>query len=122
MSARPRGIRLLVCGGRGFTDPAAVRLALAEIARKHGPIGCVFEGGAAGADSLARAAAWARGIPVFTCRANWDLHGNSAGAIRNAAMLEHGAPALVLAFPGGKGTLDMVTRAERAGVPVIRGG
>lgn len=115
-----QGIRLLICGGRAYTDAPRVRSVLASVARERGPIACVIEGGATGADSMARAAAEARGIPVFTCRANWTLHSNSAGAIRNAAMLEHGKPDLVLAFPGGKGTLDMVTRAERAGVPVIQ--
>ncbi len=29
-------------------------------------------------------------------------------------------PDLVIAFPGGKGTADMVARAEKAGVPVQR--
>jgi len=33
-------------------------------------------------------------------------------------MLAEGEPDAVLAFPGGRGTADMVRRAKRAGVPV----
>ena len=35
-------------------------------------------------------------------------------------MIDRGKPDLVIAFPGGRGTEDMVTRAERAGIPVRR--
>jgi hypothetical protein len=35
-------------------------------------------------------------------------------------MLDKGRPDLVLAFPGGRGTADMIQRAEAAGVPVQR--
>ena len=34
-------------------------------------------------------------------------------------MLEFGKPDLVLAFPGGRGTKDMTTKAEAAGIPVV---
>ena len=33
-------------------------------------------------------------------------------------LLDEGKPDLVVAFPGGGGTADMILRAERAGVPV----
>jgi hypothetical protein len=33
-------------------------------------------------------------------------------------MLDEGKPDLVLAFPGGRGTRNMVGQAKRAGVPV----
>ncbi len=38
--------------------------------------------------------------------------------IRNQQMLDEAKPDMVLAFPGGRGTDDMVSRAEKAGVPV----
>jgi UDP-N-acetylmuramoylalanine-D-glutamate ligase len=34
-------------------------------------------------------------------------------------MLDVGKPDLVVAFPGGRGTADMVRRAKEAGVEVI---
>jgi hypothetical protein len=45
-------------------------------------------------------------------------HGRAARPIRNQRMLDEGKPDLVVAFPGGRGTTDMIRRAERAGVPV----
>jgi hypothetical protein len=34
-------------------------------------------------------------------------------------MINEGKPDLVIAFPGGKGTADMVARAAQAGIKVI---
>ena len=51
--------------------------------------------------------------------ADWELHGKSAGPIRNQQMLIEGKPDLVLAFPGGKGTAHMVSIAKKKGVKVI---
>jgi len=51
--------------------------------------------------------------------ANWRTHGKAAGPIRNQQMLDEGRPHLVVAFPGGTGTADMVRRAKAAGVPVM---
>jgi hypothetical protein len=44
--------------------------------------------------------------------------GRSGGPKRNQQMLEEGKPDLVLAFPGGRGTADMVRRAP-SGVPKV---
>ena len=35
-------------------------------------------------------------------------------------MLDEAQPHIVIAFPGGRGTADMVRKAEVAGVPVVR--
>ena len=50
--------------------------------------------------------------------ADWDTHGRGAGPIRNKQMLEEGKPDLVIAFPGGKGTANMIGQAKEAGIPV----
>jgi acyl-CoA synthetase (NDP forming) len=55
---------------------------------------------------------------VTSFPANWKKHGKSAGPIRNQLMLDVGKPDLVIAFPGGSGTADMIRRARKAGVPV----
>ena len=41
-----------------------------------------------------------------------------APPLRNQRMLDEGKPDLVVAFPGGGGTKDMVRRAVKAGVPI----
>jgi hypothetical protein len=35
-------------------------------------------------------------------------------------MIDGGKPDLVITFPGGRGTADMVRRAEKAGIEVTR--
>ena len=58
-------------------------------------------------------------IKRYVCHADWETHGRAAGPIRNEKMLTW-KPDLVVAFPGGVGTADLVRRAEAAGVPVQR--
>lgn len=50
--------------------------------------------------------------------ANWLKYGRMAGAMRNQQMLDEEEVDLVVAFPGGKGTADMVRRARAAGIEV----
>lgn len=106
-------MRVLVCGGRDYWDKATIRKELAEVKPTS-----VIHGAARGADTLAGEVAEAMGVPVEEYPARWNDYGKAAGPIRNQAMLERGKPDLVLAFPGGNGTADMVQRARKAGVPV----
>lgn len=110
--------RVLVCGGRDYFDCNAVYSALDELRDRHGGI-AIIHGGADGADYLA--AAWGHDFATEVLRvpADWSLHGRAAGPIRNQKMLDTGKPDLVLAFPGGRGTADMVRKARAAGVTVI---
>lgn len=107
-------MRVLVCGGRNFDDTELVGITLDAM-----NIHCVIEGGANGADSLARHWAYAKGIEVSTFPANWGKYGRRAGPIRNQQMIDEARPDLVVAFPGGKGTEDMINRARRAKIVVI---
>jgi hypothetical protein len=61
-----------------------------------------------------------RGVDIRTFSADWDKLGAAAGPVRNQKMLVEGRPDLVVAFPGGKGTADMVRRSERAGISAFR--
>lgn len=124
--------RVLVCGGRAYADRAKVRAVL-DLMSDYGMLGLIH-GCAPGADSLAaeewraitrreqearRAQRRPGNSEKFTIgvRADWARHGDAAGPIRNAQMLTHG-PDLVIAFPGGRGTADMIAKARAAGVPV----
>ena len=109
----------LVCGGRELTDYVRLAAALDRLVDKHGRPDRVMHGGARGADSLAGRWAQERGIPLQVCPAQWNRYGRSAGPIRNQEMLER-RPSMVVAFPGGMGTADMVQRSVAAGVPVVR--
>jgi hypothetical protein len=107
-------MRILVCGGRDFNN----RLFLAATLESLGPITRVIHGGARGADMLAGEWAIENGIPFEVFGADWEKYGRAAGPRRNAEMLAKGKPDLVVAFPGGRGTADMVRRAKAKGVPV----
>lgn len=115
---RPARKRVLVCGGRDYADWTKVQEVLNDMHAVYG-ISQVIHGAATGADSLADR--WARQVSVeqtaFT--ADWLAHGKAAGPLRNQRMLDEGKPDLVIAFPGRRGTADMVRRARAAGVEVI---
>lgn len=113
-------MRLLVCGGRDYHDAAELNSTLDRIAADRGPIEVLIHGAARGADTLAHLWAEMRGIPVASFPADWDRHGRSAGAIRNGQMLTEGRPDLVVAFPGGNGTANMVRQSRERGVEVIK--
>ena len=113
-SRLPYRRRVLVCGGRSFQAGRAVHKALNELRPSE-----VIAGDATGADALALDCAKLCGIPARKHWADWQRHGDRAGPIRNAEMLK-AEPDLVLAFPGGKGTEDMVRQARKVGVRVVR--
>lgn len=103
-------MRILVCGGRDYSDAAKVFRDLDALHAKRG-ITLIIEGGATGADRLARDWAISRNVPFVTEHADWKAHGKAAGPIRNALMLSKHAPDGVVAFPGGRGTLNMIALA-----------
>jgi predicted Rossmann-fold nucleotide-binding protein len=112
-------VKVIVCGGRDFRSPAQV---WKELDALHAELGftALMQGGATGVDAFARE--WAARKPEvhrYVCRAEWDKYGKGAGPRRNARMLEW-KPDLVIAFPGGIGTENMVKQATDAGVPVRR--
>lgn len=110
-------MRVLVCGGRDFSNRSWLFNVLDDF-HKELNITLIIEGGAKGADSLARDWSFGAHIPHQTYFADWETYGKAAGPIRNQRMLDYGEPDLVIAFPGGRGTADMITRAKRAGVKV----
>lgn len=108
--------RVIVCGGRDYADSRTVYWALDQVRSKHG-IPVIIHGGARGADALA--ASWAEevGATVEVYEADWERHGKGAGPVRNQQMVDAGADGCI-AFPGGRGTADMVSRCKKAGIPV----
>jgi len=76
----------------------------------------VVSGCATGADKGGEEWARSKGIPVLKFPARWSELGKRAGPARNQLMAEH-ADAVAL-FPGGRGTDDMRSRAERIGLDI----
>lgn len=117
-------MKVLVCGGRNWIFPLAIR---AELDKLRTYVRdelkqelCIVQGGAAGVDTIAREWCCETGTACITVSANWNAFGKSAGAIRNAWMLKFTTPDAVLAFPGGRGTQSMIDLAMKQGCPVWR--
>jgi hypothetical protein len=122
-------MKLLVCGGRDFADRQLVELALTS-AMIHGgceQIICGYDPSDVryqGADQLAYEWAQEQDFPCRVFPADWNRYGRSAGPRRNSEMAKDG-PDECVAFPRadgkwGHGTLDMIAKAERAGVKIHR--
>lgn len=120
-------MRVLVCGGRDYVDRQKVHDVLNSIVPRSEPDAygnwlphgvTIIHGGASGADSIADDYSVVNWCDVQVFPADWKTHGRAAGPIRNQQMIDEGKPDLVVAFPGGRGTADMVRRAKAAGIPV----
>lgn len=112
-------MKVLVCGGRdfglGWQEYNFIFSTLNELDPAPTEI---ITGNAKGTDTAALLWADLKGIATKAFGANWERDGKAAGPIRNQRMLDEGQPDLVIAFPGGKGTADMVLRAKITGIPV----
>lgn len=110
-------MRILVCGGRDYSDRDRL-FTILDVAHAACPITVLIHGNAKGADQIADE--WAAGkCMTSTFLPAWEEHGRAAGPMRNQRMLDEGKPHLVVAFPGGKGTADMVARAKKAAIKVV---
>jgi len=113
--------KAIVCGGRGFVPSGTHRRLLGSLFSEL-EIREVVHGGADGADSFGRDAALIRMIPVHAFPADWAMHGKAAGPIRNRAMAEYvsdNGGGYCIAFPGGRGTANMVAEAIGRGLSII---
>ncbi len=110
--------RVIVCGGRHYDDQERVFTILDNWLRYYEDRIHIIQGGATGADYFAESWARTRHMPCTTFHANWPAYGKAAGIIRNTEMLEYMLPDVVIAFPGGKGTANMVEVAKQNGTPV----
>lgn len=139
-------MRVLVCGGRNFANPIPYnhseenKPAMDEYRFVHRyldkfvtenskeykeddswlPLDIVIiEGGARGVDRAAFDWAIVNFAQIKEYPADWKKHGKVAGPIRNKQMIDEGKPDVVIAFPGGRGTANMVEQARKAGIKVI---
>ena len=120
-------MRILVCGGRDFDDYNLLSRTLHDVIQSavKSPTENIYEntviihGCAKGADTLVNRWAFTNAIPIEYFLPKWDEYGKTAGVIRNRTMLRKGKPDLVIAFPGGKRTANMIGIAREAGVKVM---
>lgn len=106
---------VLVCGGRRYENIEFLFKTLDEL-----DIDCIVHGGAPGADTLAGFWASKNKKPEFIVPAQWKNFGNMAGVRRNLWMITFMPVSLVVAFPGGNGTANMIESAKRAKIKVMK--
>lgn len=110
--------RAIVCGDQYFKDKKRLFASLDMLHDLYG-FTSITHGAATGADSLAGEWARSRGVNEQRVPADWSRFGRTAGFWRNCKMLDM-RPDLVVAFPGGTDTQNMINLAENEGVKVIR--
>jgi hypothetical protein len=106
-------VKVLVTGGRDFTDEAFINSILNRLNRLWG-ITCLVHGRARGVDYLCGQWAGLNNIKVKeygVTKADYERFGARAPIIRNSTMLDNECPDIVVAFPGGNGTKDMTEKA-----------
>lgn len=140
-------MRVLVCGGRNFCslvgkpsqewrdkyerDWLVLNTVMDKFCREHDLLYHdeyqmvdssklhIISGAAKGADTAIIDWCVVNWLPCTEYLADWKRYGKRAGPIRNQQMLDEGKPDLVIAFPGGTGTADMIRRSKAAGLQVI---
>lgn len=111
-------MKVLVCGGRDFFQKSFVDYALLLIEKD---ITTIVHGAARGADSLAGTWAIENGKVEESYKPDTSIDGPwpGAGNRRNQRMFDCSKPDLIIAFPGGPGTANMVKIGRKAGTPTF---
>jgi SLOG family YspA-like protein len=102
-------------GGRTFADQIMFDDVMVRLLDMFGCPAKVVHGMAKGLDTMAAEWADRMAIPSIGVPADWATHGKAAGPIRNEDILVKYKPKRLVAFPGGRGTADMVARAKKRG-------
>ncbi len=108
--------KVIVAGGRDFKPEMMDHI---ELAYQLGLWDAdeVVCGMAKGADLFGKKIAEDLWIPVKEFPANWKNNGRAAGVIRNEEMAEYAD--VLLVFPGGRGTANMIKLAKEKGLVVV---
>ena len=111
---------MLISGKRDFEDYERFCRILDESLKYVTDEMEIVEGGARGADALARRYADEHGIRCREFSALWDINGRAAGPMRNSEMVKFvsGKDCKAIFFWDGKsiGTGDCLKKARKAGI------
>ena len=113
-------LRLIVAGGRDFSDYALLRAVLLEWldAHRERPV-IIVSGHARGADSLGERFARETGLGLEVYPADWDAHGKRAGFIRNSQMVAIADAAVAFWDGVSHGTLDTIRKMRSANTEIV---
>ena len=111
-------LRVLVCGGRMYADRERIFQVLGDLHRERG-IEVILHGAASGVDLLSVVRADRNGLRAIGFPADWARDGKRASQKRNQKIMSVGRPHMLVAFPGGKGTAEMIRFAKAEGIQVV---
>jgi hypothetical protein len=109
-------MRVLVCGGRDYSDEKKVFETLDKVKDKYGDDVIIIHGACSGADDLAEKWAKDREVEYMGFPAKWKKQNRAAGPIRNKRMRDVSIPDACIAFGGSDGTKGMCKLMEDIGL------
>jgi len=113
--------KLIVAGGRDFTDYAKASNSINELANGElAPYAvAIVSGMARGADAIGAEFARNNNVVLYEFPANWDVHGKRAGFIRNEEMGRFSDGLLAFWDGQSRGTKHMIEFMKRLNKPVF---
>ena len=112
--------KLIIAGGRDFRDSGLIVDHMNDLIDR-GIINekelIIISGTAQGADMLGYNIALENNLPILEYPALWNIHGRSAGYIRNYEMAKVADMLLVFWDGRSRGTGNMIQQMERLGKP-----
>ena len=114
----PVGTLVAIAGGKEVRDPGAVFDRLDKTRAKYDDM-VLVHGGGPGVEKVAAQWAERNAVHQVVCKPDWDRHGRAAPFRRNDELLNL-LPKGVIAFPGSGITDNLVDKAVKLGIPVMR--
>ena len=114
----PSGTLVAIAGGRDAAAANAVFTRLDRVRVKH-PDMVLVHGGGLGVEKLAAQWVERSGVHQVVCKPDWQRHGRAAPFWRNDELLNL-MPKGVVAFPGSGITDNLVEKAMKLGIPLMR--
>lgn len=111
--------KLIVAGGREFSDYNLMREAIAEFIKEHKITKLeIVSGGARGADSMGEEYAEYYGHSKHIIPADWNTHGKAGGYIRNMEMANYADGCIIFWDEASKGSKHMIDIAKGKDMPL----
>ncbi len=111
-------MKLLICGSRSIPENIAYELLEGFILKNKLEVTEVVSGGARGPDSAGELFGARHSVPIRLFKADWEVLGRRAGAIRNKQCVEYCDAVLAIYDGTSCGTDITMDMARRAGKKV----
>lgn len=110
-------MKIVISGTRDINDAPFVKDCI-EKSRFRPTMTGIITGGSGGVDTIAYWWARLNGIPCSVYHAQWNIHHEAAGPIRNHQMIKQ-ADGLIAIWDGlSPGTANAISQAERKGISI----